>query len=129
MYFFLSNLPVTDLCFSSAIALKILMDLLAEQRIISMSGCATQFFIYALYGTVECYLLAMMAYDRYVAICNLLIYKAIMSPIFCFLLAVSHMVDTLNSSILTASTFTQSFCGSHIIDQFFCDASPLLALF
>ncbi|XP_063147134.1 olfactory receptor 5AR1-like [Candoia aspera] len=129
MYFFLGNLSFVDLCYSSAIAPKMLVDFLAESKKISYNGCIIQLFVFALFANVECLLLALMAYDRYVAICNPLLYAAIMSKRACQeLMAVAYFIGIVNSMINTSCTFRLSFCKSNIINHFFCDEPPLLIL-
>ncbi|XP_039197078.1 olfactory receptor 5I1-like isoform X2 [Crotalus tigris] len=79
MYFFLSNLSFSDICYSTVIVPQTLVNFLAEKKSISFIGCAAQFYFYAVFASVECLLLAAMAYDRYVAICNPLLYPTVMS--------------------------------------------------
>ncbi|XP_001498151.4 olfactory receptor 5B21 [Equus caballus] len=129
MYFFLSNLSFVDLCYSSAIVPKMVAALQPENRVISYSGCAAQFFFFAGFGTVECYLLASMAYDRHAAVCRPLHYTTTMTAGVCALLTIgSYVCGFLNASIHTADTFRLSFCDSNEINHFFCDMPPLLAL-
>nr|XP_013804825.1 PREDICTED: olfactory receptor 1020-like [Apteryx mantelli mantelli] len=129
MYFFLNNLAFLDVCYSSSVTPKMLVNYSVERKTISFAGCLIQLYFYAAFATTECYLLAMMAYDRYVAICNLLRYTVIMSQKVCvFLLSGSYVVGFLNSVILTGSALRLSFCGPNIIDHFFCDGPPLLKL-
>ncbi|KAM6465796.1 olfactory receptor 5AR1-like [Liasis olivaceus] len=129
MYFFLGNLSFVDLCYSSAIAPKMLVDFYAESKKISYNGCVIQLFVFALFANVECLLLALMAYDRYVAICNPLLYSVIMSKRLCQeLMAIAYFIGIVNSMINTSCTFRLSFCRSNIINHFFCDEPPLLIL-
>ncbi|XP_006214231.2 olfactory receptor 5B21 [Vicugna pacos] len=129
MYFFLSNLSLVDLGYSSAVAPKMLAALQSGDRIISYNGCAAQFFFFVGFATVECYLLASMAYDRHTAVCRPLHYTSTMTAGVCALLtAGSYVCGFLNASIHTAQTFSLSFCGSNEINDFFCDLPPLLAL-
>ncbi|XP_074985074.1 olfactory receptor 8U9-like [Caretta caretta] len=129
MYFFLSNLSFCDLCFSSIIFPKMLLNFLAERKSISYTACAVQMYLSIAFGDVECLLLAVMAYDRYVAICNPLLYTVTMSRHLCKqLVAGVYAVGVVDSMINTCCTFRLSFCSSNIINHFFCDVLPLLAL-
>ncbi|XP_044872407.1 olfactory receptor 1019-like [Mauremys mutica] len=129
MYFFLSNLSFCDLCFSSIISPKMLLNFLAERKSISYTACAVQVYLSIISADVVCLLLAVMAYDRYVAICNPLLYMVTMSRQLCKQLVVGvYAVGFLDSMIHTCFTFRLSFCSSNIINHFFCDIPPLLAL-
>ncbi|XP_044871210.1 olfactory receptor 8U9-like isoform X1 [Mauremys mutica] len=129
MYFFLSNLSFCDLCYSSIISPKMLQNFLAERKNISYTACAVQLYLSIAFGDVECLLLAVMAYDRYVAICNPLLYTVTMSRQLCKqLVAGAYAVGFVDSMIYTCFTFRLSFCSSNIINHFFCDIPPLLAL-
>ncbi|XP_015746877.1 olfactory receptor 1019-like [Python bivittatus] len=129
MYYFLGNLSFVDLCCSSTIAPKMLIDLLSESKRISYSACATQLFFYVMFVDVECVLLAVMAYDRYVAICNPLLYSAIMSKKLCQqLIAVAYCIGLMDTIVYTSSTFQLTFCRSNLINHFFCDMPPLFVL-
>ncbi|CAM4570935.1 unnamed protein product, partial [Caretta caretta] len=129
MYFFLSNLSFCDLCFSSIISPKMLLNFLAERRNISYTACTVQMYLFLAFADVGCLLLAVMAYDRYVAICNPLIYTVIMSRQLCKqLVAGVYAVGVVDSMIHTCCTFQLSFCSSNIINHFFCDVPPLLVL-
>uniref|UniRef100_A0A8C8RGG6 Olfactory receptor n=1 Tax=Pelusios castaneus TaxID=367368 RepID=A0A8C8RGG6_9SAUR len=129
MYFFLMNLSLLDFCYSSTIAPKAMMSFLAGSKTISFRGCATQFFFFALFVSTEAFILAAMAYDRYSAICNPLLYSvAISKPICIQLVMGAYICGSVNSIVQTGFTFTLSFCGSNKIDHFFCDVPPLLKL-
>ncbi|XP_061465590.1 olfactory receptor-like protein OLF1 [Rhineura floridana] len=129
MYFFLSNLSLSDLCYSTVIVPKTLADFLAERKAISFTGCAAQFYFYAVFATVECLLLAAMAYDRYVAICNPLLYPVVMSRKVCiWLVLASYLVGCANGMIHTNTTFHLPFCSSNVINHFFCDVPLILKL-
>ena len=94
MYFFLFNLSFIDLCYSSLITPKMLMNFILEKNIISYMGCMTQFYFFGFFAISECYVLTAMAYDRYVAICNPLLYSAVMSPKTCsYLMLGSYSVS------------------------------------
>ncbi|XP_053223059.1 olfactory receptor 1020-like [Podarcis raffonei] len=129
MYFFLRNLSIIDIGYSTAIAPKLLTTFVAEKTAISFKGCTVQFFFLAVFITTEVCLLAVMAYDRFTAICNPLLYFAIMSRKHCTILVVLAYACGLTSSILqTSFIFTLSFCSSNIINHFFCDVPPILKL-
>ncbi|XP_029435991.1 olfactory receptor 1052-like [Rhinatrema bivittatum] len=129
MYFFLGSLSVVDTCSSSIIAPKMLVDFLVESPVISFSGCAAQMFFFVASATTECFLITVMAYDRYAAICNPLLYTAIMSKRFCLQLVVSSYVGGfLHSIIHVTATFCLPFCKSNEINHFFCDIPRLLKI-
>ncbi|CAM4680232.1 unnamed protein product, partial [Lepidochelys kempii] len=129
MYFFLRNLSFCDLCYSSTISPKMLLNFFAERKSISYTACAVQMYLFVSFVDAECLLLAVMAYDRYVAICNPLLYTVTMSRQLCKqLVAGVCAVGVVDSMIHTCCTFRLSFCSSNIISHFFCDIPPLLAL-
>ncbi|XP_060118773.1 olfactory receptor 5AP2-like [Heteronotia binoei] len=129
MYFFLTNLSFVDLCFSSSITPRFLYDLFMGRKVISYNACATQMWFAATFATIECYLLAAMAYDRFVAICNPLLYPVTMTKNFCLQLVFGcYMMGIVISIVHTHGTFRLSFCGSNEITSFFCDIPPLLRL-
>ncbi|XP_024079476.2 olfactory receptor-like protein OLF1, partial [Terrapene carolina triunguis] len=129
MYFFLSNLSFCDLCYSSIVSPKMLLNFLAKRKSISYTACAVQLYLSIAFGDIECLLLAVMAYDRYVAICNPLVYTVTMSRQLCKqLVAGVYAVGFVDSMIHTCFTFRLSFCSSNIMNHFFCDIPPLLAL-
>ncbi|XP_027821630.1 olfactory receptor 9K2-like [Ovis aries] len=126
MYFFLGNLSFIDLFYSSVIAPKAMMNFWSESKSISFAGCVTQFFLFALFIVTEGFLLAAMAYDRFIAICNPLLYSVQMSTRFCVqLVAGSYFCGCISSVLQTSMTFTLSFCASRNIDHFYCDDRPL----
>ncbi|XP_009819604.2 olfactory receptor 5J3 [Gavia stellata] len=129
MYFFLGSLSVVDICFSSVIAPRTLVNFLSERKIISFAGCMGQAAFYIVFVTTECFLLAVMAYDRYVAICNPLLYSSVMTWRLCMWLVVgSYIGGVLNSIIQMIFIIRLPFCSSNVINHFFCDVPPLLAL-
>ncbi|NXE43341.1 O1030 protein, partial [Ptilorrhoa leucosticta] len=129
MYFFLSSLSFLDLCYSSCITPRLLQDLLDEGKVISRAACLTQFYFYVALATTECYLLAAMAYDRYVAICSPLLYSLSMSRGICALLvAGSCLAGLTNATLHTGLALGLSFCGPNVIDHFYCEGPPLFAL-
>ncbi|XP_027262576.1 olfactory receptor 9I1 [Cricetulus griseus] len=129
MYFFLSHLSVLDACYTSVITPQILATLAPGKTIISYGHCATQFFFFTICAGTECFLLSVMAYDRYVAISNPLLYTVAMSPRRCWSLVVGAYVCGVSGAILrTTCTFSLSFCKNNQINFFFCDLPPLLKL-
>ncbi|XP_007941647.1 olfactory receptor 12-like [Orycteropus afer afer] len=129
MYFFLKNLSFLDLCYSSVIAPKALLNFFSSTRIITFTGCATQLFFFSLLVTTEGFLLAVMAYDRFMAICKPLSYPVTMCPSACTRLVLgTYCGGCLNSIVQTTLTFRLPFCSSHRVDHFFCDVPPLLRI-
>ncbi|XP_051022923.1 olfactory receptor 141-like [Acomys russatus] len=129
MYYFLGVLSFIDACFSTIITPKMLIDFMSKKKVISFLGCAAQMFLAVSCGTTECFLLAAMAYDRYVAIYNPLLYAVSMSPrVYMSLIIASVAGGIIHASIHTAATSSLSFCGSNEIKHFFCDIPPLLAI-
>lgn len=129
MYFLLSNLSFVDISYTSSIAPKMLCDFFREQKAISFVGCATQLFFFIGMGGTECCLLAAMAYDRYAAISNPLLYQSLMSPTICVGMAITaYTGGFLTGLVQTSSIFQLHFCGSLVINHFFCDLPPLMSL-
>uniref|UniRef100_A0A8C6CP17 Olfactory receptor n=1 Tax=Moschus moschiferus TaxID=68415 RepID=A0A8C6CP17_MOSMO len=129
MYYFLRNFAVLEIWFTSVIFPKMLANILTGDRTISLAGCFLQLFLYFFLGTTEFFLLAVMSFDRYVAICNPLHYVTIMSKRVCVKLVLSSWITGFLLNIIPGFlTFQQPFCGPNIIDHFFCDSFPLLEL-
>ncbi|KAM4847172.1 olfactory receptor 5P76-like [Urocitellus parryii] len=129
MYFFLSHLASADIGYSSSVTPNMLVNFLVERNAISYLGCATQLGSVVFFGTVECFLLAAMAYDRFVAICNPLLYSIKMPTQVCLqLLVVAYTGGFLNASIFSLSFFSLLFCGPNGVNHFFCDFVPLVEL-
>uniref|UniRef100_A0A5F4VSA0 Olfactory receptor family 5 subfamily D member 16 n=1 Tax=Callithrix jacchus TaxID=9483 RepID=A0A5F4VSA0_CALJA len=129
MYFFLSHLSFVDFCYSSIIAPKMLVNLVVEDRTISFSGCMVQFFLFCTFVGTELILFAVMAYDRFVAICNPLLYRVAMSQKVCAMLVVgSYAWGVACSLTLTCSALKLSFRGFNTINHFFCELSSLISL-
>ncbi|XP_003423774.2 olfactory receptor 5W2-like [Loxodonta africana] len=129
MYFFLSHLSFCDLCYSTAVGPKMLVDLLAKEKSIFFYGCALQFFIFCIFTDSKCLLLAVMAFDRYKAISNPLLYTVNMSSRVCSVLMVEiYLVSMVDALIHTTLNFRLCFCGSNEVNHFFCDVPPLLLL-
>ncbi|XP_004782218.1 olfactory receptor 12-like [Mustela putorius furo] len=129
MYFFLRNLSYLDLCYSTVIAPKTLATFLSKDKKISYNGCATQFFFFALCVGTEGFLLAIMAYDRFSAICSPFLYPVRMSQQACARLVIgSYICGGVNSMIQTGFTFSLRFCGANQLDHFFCDVPALIKI-
>ncbi|XP_004689209.1 PREDICTED: olfactory receptor 8D4-like [Condylura cristata] len=129
MYYFLSSLSFLDFCYSSDITPIMLIGFLYRYKAISYSGCMAQFFFICVCAISEFYLLAAMAYDRYVAICSPLLYNAIMSPRVCSLLvAAVFSVGFTQTMIYEVCLLSLDFCGSNIIKHYYCDIIPLMKL-
>ncbi|KFV41474.1 Olfactory receptor 10A7, partial [Tyto alba] len=129
MYFFLWVLSVLDISTASIVVPKMLVNFLSEDRSISYMGCATQLYCVIFLGATECYLLAVMAYDRYVAICDPLRYSTIMNSRVCHsLVLLSCCSGNVVSVVQTVWVFKLPFCGPKKINYFFCDIPPLIML-
>ncbi|XP_058518423.1 olfactory receptor 8U1 [Ochotona princeps] len=129
MYFFLSNLAFVDFCYTSVITPKMLGNFLYKQNIISFHACAAQLGCFLTFMISECLLLASMAYDRYVAICNPLLYMVVMSPAICIqLVSAPYCYSFLMALLHTTLTFRLCYCHSNVINHFYCDDMPLLRL-
>ncbi|MBZ3891322.1 Olfactory receptor 1052 [Sciurus carolinensis] len=129
MYFFLSNLSFCDICYSTVFAPKMLVNLLSKHKSSTFSGCVLQSFFFAVYVTIEVILLSMMAYDRYVAIANPLMYTVIMTQSVCIqMVLASYLGGLINSLTHTIGLLRLDFCGPNIVDHYFCDIPPLLRL-
>ncbi|XP_044116904.1 olfactory receptor 4A47-like [Neovison vison] len=129
MYFFLANLSFIDVIYSSCISPRLISEVFFGKSTISFQSCMTQLFIDHLFGGSEVFLLLVMAYDRYVAICKPLHYLVIMREWVCVvLLVVSWVGGFLHSVIQVSTIYGLPFCGPNVIDHFFCDMYPLLKL-
>ncbi|NXV39419.1 O1020 protein, partial [Rissa tridactyla] len=129
MYFFLVNLSSLETCYSYSILPRLLVSFLPGDRTISVQGCMAQFFFFGTFATSECYLLAAMSYDRYLAICKPLHYSGLMNWKVCLQLVTgSWVVGLLISTGITSFIAHQRFCGPNAIDHFFCEEAPLLEL-
>ncbi|XP_012782563.2 olfactory receptor 5T9-like [Ochotona princeps] len=129
MYYFLSVLSFLDACYSTVVTPKMLVNFLAENKSISFTACVTQMLLFVTFGTTECFLLAAMAYDRYVAIYDPLLYSVSMSPkVYVSLIIVSYIAGVLHATVHTVATFNLPFCGSNELHHVFCDIPPLLAI-
>ncbi|XP_069818852.1 olfactory receptor 10A7-like [Dendropsophus ebraccatus] len=129
MYFFISQLSISDLLLTSDIVPNLLHIQLYNRGAITFIDCMIQFYFFAVSEASECLLLAVMSYDRYVAICNPLHYTTIMTSTYCVILSIISWFTSLNISLfLIIPIFKLNFCGPNIIDHMFCDFVPLLKL-
>ncbi|KAG8548409.1 hypothetical protein GDO81_025521 [Engystomops pustulosus] len=126
MYYFLCNLSFLDLCFSSLTVPKLLVDVLSKKRRISMTMCITQMNIGLILGGIECFLLAVMAYDRYIAICSPLRYTVIMSWRVCRYIMVTIWVGSIIFILSASSSRPLVFCAENKLNHFFCEVLVLL---
>ncbi|XP_064524768.1 olfactory receptor 5AP2-like [Pseudopipra pipra] len=129
MYFFLGNLACLEICYSSNILPRMLLSYAGGDRRISVRGCFTQYYFFGCLAGAECYLLAAMSYDRYLAVCEPLHYPSRMDTKLCLRLgAASWVSGFLSNSILTFLISNLDFCGPNEIDHFFCDSFPVMKL-
>ncbi|XP_077137082.1 olfactory receptor 10A7-like [Ranitomeya variabilis] len=129
MYYFLRNLSFLEMCYITVTLPKLLHTFVARRKTISFTACCTQMYCFFTLGVTECFLLAVMAYDRFVAICNPLRYFSVMSKSACLkMAAVSWVSGNLISLGQTASIFSLPYCGPNLINHFFCDIPPVLKL-
>ncbi|KAK7811286.1 hypothetical protein U0070_002219 [Myodes glareolus] len=129
MYYFLSSLSFIDFCQSTIVTPKMLVGFLTEKNLISYPGCMTQIYFFTIFGTAECYTLAAMAYDRYVAICNPLLYSVTMSyQIYSSLISGVYIIGVFFASIHIGFMTRIWFCELDVINHYFCDFLPLLKL-
>ncbi|XP_012384827.1 olfactory receptor 7A17-like [Dasypus novemcinctus] len=129
MYFFLSNLSFTDICFISTTVPKMLLNIQTESRFITYTNCLSQMFFFMLFGQLENSLLIVMAYDRFVAICHPLHYTVIINPRLCvFLLLASWLVSVLFSLLHDLMVLRLSFCTELEMPHFFCELNQVLQL-
>ncbi|XP_076973701.1 olfactory receptor 5K1-like [Tamandua tetradactyla] len=129
MYLFLGNLALMDSFCSCSVTPKMLENFISKDRTISLYECMAQFYFFCFAETVDCFLLAAMAYDRYVAICSPLQYHTRMSVKLCVqMTAGAYIVGNVHSMIHVGLLFRLTFCGSHQINHFFCDMFPLYRL-
>ncbi|XP_004437448.1 PREDICTED: olfactory receptor 5B3-like [Ceratotherium simum simum] len=129
MYYFLSNLFLVDLCYSSAVTPTVMAGFITVGKVISYNACAAQMFFFAAFATMENFILASMAYDRYAAVCKPLDYTTTMTTSVCARLILGcYVCGFLNASIYIGNTFRLSFCMSNVVHHFFCDIPAVMAL-
>uniref|UniRef100_A0A2I3GSW0 Olfactory receptor n=1 Tax=Nomascus leucogenys TaxID=61853 RepID=A0A2I3GSW0_NOMLE len=129
MYLFLGSLAFADACTSSSVTPKMLINFLSKNHMLSLAECATQFYFFGSNATTECFLLVVMAYDRYVAICNPSLYPVVMSNSFCTqFIGISYFIGFLHSAIHVGLLFRLTFCRSNIIHYFYCEILQLFKI-
>ncbi|NXE15584.1 OR4Q2 protein, partial [Lophotis ruficrista] len=129
MYFLLGNLSFIDICYTSVTSPRVLVDLLSQRKAISFEDCIAQLFFLHFAGASEMFLLTVMAYDRYTAICKPLHYRAIMSRHVCWVLVSACWAGGfLHSIVQTLLTIQLPFCGPNTIDSYFCDVPSVIRL-
>nr|XP_033779167.1 olfactory receptor 10A4-like [Geotrypetes seraphini] len=129
MYYFIRNLAFLEICYTSVTVPNMLVNFLVEDKSVSLFACATQMYFFSFLGVAECCLLAVMSYDRYVAICSPLHYSTIMKKKTCaYLVGGSWITGIVSQFGLTVFIFSLPFCNSNRIDHFFCDSPPILKL-
>ncbi|XP_078497491.1 olfactory receptor 11L1-like [Lissotriton helveticus] len=129
MYFFLHHLSFLEIWYTTTIVPRMLVNLLARSQTIAFSSCMMQLYFFVFFGATECYLLSVMAYDRYLAICKPLYYATSMSGRTCMQLAVGSWICGIFTGLLPVLLISRlNFCASREINHFFCDIPPLLSL-
>ncbi|XP_060111106.1 olfactory receptor 6F1-like [Heteronotia binoei] len=129
MYFFLANLSFLESCYISTILPRMLASFVTRDKTISLLGCILQMHFFSTLGATECYLFAVMSYDRYLAICKPLHYASVMNERKCILfVSVSWIIGILLITILTCLLSQLNFCNQYTIDHFFCDFTPIVRL-
>ncbi|XP_026346318.1 olfactory receptor-like protein OLF4 [Ursus arctos] len=129
MYFFLANLSFVDICFTSTTIPKMLVNIQTQRKAITYESCIMQMYFFLLFGGLDNFLLTVMAYDRFMAICHPLHYTITMSPRICsLLLLVSWIMSVLNSLLQTLMVLRLSFCTEVEIPHFFCELSQMIQL-
>ncbi|XP_029435691.1 olfactory receptor 11G2-like [Rhinatrema bivittatum] len=129
MYIFLGNLSFVEICYTTTTVPKMLSGFLSKDDYISFIGCFLQYYFFFSFGSTECFLLTVMGYDRYLAICQPLRYHVLMSSKICFRLATSCWITGFFWTLVPINLIAQlPFCGENKIDHFLCDTGPLLEL-
>ncbi|XP_034371173.1 olfactory receptor 5AC1-like [Arvicanthis niloticus] len=129
MYYFLGSLAFADACTSSSVTPRMLINILDNGKMISLFECMAQYYVFGSSATTECFLLVVMAYDRYVAICNPLLYLVVMSNRVCTcLISGSYIIGFLHPLVHVGLLFRLTFCKSNIIDHFYCEILPLYTI-
>uniref|UniRef100_A0A4W2DMU3 Olfactory receptor n=1 Tax=Bos indicus x Bos taurus TaxID=30522 RepID=A0A4W2DMU3_BOBOX len=129
MYSFLGSLAFADACCSSSVTPKMFINFLSKNHVIPLFDCLTQFYFFGSSATTECFLLMVMAYDRYAAICNPLLYSVVMSNRLCIqFLGVSYLTGFLHSAIHVGLLFRLTFCRTNVIHYFYCEILQLFKI-
>nr|CAI9704278.1 unnamed protein product [Rangifer tarandus platyrhynchus] len=129
MYFFLTNLSLLDLCYTTSTVPQLLVNLHSTRKVISYGGCVAQLFMFLALGATECVLLAVMSFDRFVAICRPLRYSVIMRQRLCLQLAAASWITGFSNSMwLSTLTLQLPLCGPFVLDHFLCEVPALLKL-
>ncbi|XP_008561254.1 PREDICTED: olfactory receptor 7C1-like [Galeopterus variegatus] len=129
MYFFLSNLSFTDICFTSTTIPKMLVNIQTQSKTITYAGCIAQMYFFIVFGVMDTFLITMMAYDRFVAICHPLHYLVIMNPRLCSLLVLVSWFLSLSHALIHSLLVLQlSFCSNWGIEHFYCELAQVLTL-
>ena len=129
MYFFLSHLSFLDLCTTSSIVPQLLVNLGSSDKSITYGGCVVQLYVFLALGSTECVLLAVMSYDRYVAVCRPLHYAFVMHPRVCSILASMAWLSGVTTTLIQSTlTLQLPFCGNRKVDHFFCEVPVLIKL-
>uniref|UniRef100_G1MN20 Olfactory receptor n=2 Tax=Ailuropoda melanoleuca TaxID=9646 RepID=G1MN20_AILME len=129
MYLLLGSLAFADACSSSSVTPRMLVNILDKSQMISLFECMAQYYFFGSSATTECFLLVVMAYDRYVAICNPLLYPVVMSNRLCaWLTSLSYVIGFLHPTIHVGLLFRLTFCRSNIIHHFYCEILPLYTI-
>ena len=129
LYFFLGNLAFLDASYFFIVAPRMLVDFLSEKKVISYRGCITQLFFLHFLGAGEMFLLVVMAFDRYIAICRPLHYSTVMNPRACYALLVALWLGGFTHSIVQVALILYlPFCGPNQLDNFFCDVPQVIKL-
>ncbi|KAM9665788.1 LOW QUALITY PROTEIN: olfactory receptor 2B6-like [Trichechus inunguis] len=128
MYFFLTNLSLLDLCYTTSTVPQMMINICSTRKVISYGGCVVQLFIFLALGATECVLLSVLSFDRFVAICQPLHYSVINQRLYLQLAAASWITGFLNSVWLSTLTLQLPLCGPYIIDHFLCEVLTLLKL-
>ncbi|XP_004688263.1 PREDICTED: olfactory receptor 1361-like [Condylura cristata] len=129
MYFFLAKLAFVDICFTSTTIPKMMVNHITGHKGIPYAGCLTQSFFFMWFGAIDCFLLGVMAYDRYAAICHPLHYSSSVTPLVCILLVTASWTAALGNTLTHTLSLTRlSFCTHNQVPNFFCDLSTMLKL-
>ncbi|XP_005069437.1 olfactory receptor 150-like [Mesocricetus auratus] len=129
MYFFLSSLSFIDLCYSTVITPKMLVNFVMDKNVISYQECMTQLYFFIAFVISECHMLSAMAYDRYVAICNPLLYNVTMSYQVCsWMVGGVYVIGVIEATVHTVCMLQVRFCKANVVNHYFCDLLPLLQL-